>query len=43
MQLAPGGRKAFTRRNLLFVLLVLSPLLVWGLLIFWVSMALQQP
>ena len=43
MQVVPWGRKAFTRRNLWFVLRVLSPLLVWGFLLFWVSMALQRP
>ena len=42
MKIETWARKALTKDTLGLVFSVLSPFLVWGFLLFWVTMALQQ-
>jgi len=43
MPLGDWARRVFSRRNIEFAFGVLSPFLVWGLLILWAHWTMQAP
>lgn len=43
MSLGDRARKIFTKRNIEFVFGILSPFLVWGMLILWSHWTVQAP
>jgi hypothetical protein len=42
MSLGAWSKKTFTKRNIEFAFGILSPFLVWGLLIFWAHLTLKS-
>ncbi len=43
MTLGDWARKTFTKKNIEFTFGILSPFLVWGMLIFWFHWTIKGP